>query len=160
MAISSYIMTLHQGEARDYTEDNKSGSSNAFSISTGGMVAIIVIAALVAIVGRKFEALDVERATTFINFIYPVVTTALFFVAKRQEWTVKETVRRSARKVVTALTPRRSEFPKSVKGPRTGRRPRPGSVRIDDDVPPTPRIRRDDVEKGLAMPMVSGKNSK
>lgn len=72
-----------------------------------------------------------------------VASSVLFFVAKKREWTVKETLRRSARKVVTALTPRRSEFPKSVK--ESGGRSR------RDDVPPTPRIRPEylDLEKGL-----------
>jgi hypothetical protein len=44
------------------------------------------------------------------------------------------------------LTPRRSEFPKSVK--QSGRRSRL------DDVPPTPRIRPEylDLEKGLDKP--------
>lgn len=47
---------------------------------------------------------------------------------------------------MTALTPRRSEFPKSVKD-STGRR---GGGRVKlDDVPPTPRIQPDDLEKGL-----------
>lgn len=54
-------------------------------------------------------------------------------------------MRRSVRKVVTALTPRRTEFPKSVKE-STGRRG--GRVKIDD-VPPTPRIQPGDLEKGL-----------
>jgi hypothetical protein len=60
---------------------------------------------------------------------------------------MKETLRRSARKVVTALTPRRTEFPRSVKesGSRGGRRSRL------DDVPPTPRVKPEylDLEKGL-----------
>lgn len=68
----------------------------------------------------------------------------LFYLAKKREWKVRENIRKSARRVVEALTPRRSEFPKSVKdGPRTGGR----GVRIDD-VPPTPRLPRD-LEKGL-----------
>ena len=71
-------------------------------------------------------------------------STALFFIAKKREWTVKETIRRSAKRVVTALTPRRTEFPKSVKNP-VGRG---GRMRLDD-VPPTPRIKPSDLEKGL-----------
>lgn len=65
-----------------------------------------------------------------------VATSVLFFVAKKREWTVRETIRRSARKVVTAMTPRRTEFPKSVKEP------------------PTPKIKPDDLdlEKGAEQP--------
>jgi hypothetical protein len=46
--------------------------------------------------------------------------------------------------VVTVLTPRRSEFPKSVKE---------GRSRLDD-VPPTPRIKPEylDLEKGVDKP--------
>jgi hypothetical protein len=77
----------------------------------------------------------------------------LFYFAKKREWTVRETLRRSAKKVVTALTPRRSEFPDSVKDSdssislKSSKRSR---ARMDNDVPPTPRLRPEDVEKGLA----------
>jgi hypothetical protein len=73
-----------------------------------------------------------------------VSTAVLFYIAKKREWKIRETIRRSARKVVNALTPRRSEFPKSVKefgGDSRGR------TRIDD-TPPTPRIKPGDLEKG------------
>lgn len=60
---------------------------------------------------------------------------------------MKETIRRSARKVKTALTPRRTEFPDYVKdAPGSSRR---GRTRIADDVPPTPRLTPGDIEKGL-----------
>ncbi|KAK3303521.1 uncharacterized protein B0T15DRAFT_496068 [Chaetomium strumarium] len=118
-------------------EDTFDGSvAGASGTSTGGMVlssgalaAIIVVVVLVALVG--------------------IASMVLFWVAKKREWTVKETLRRSARKVVTALTPRRSEFPKSVKE-SSGRG---GRSRLDD-VPPTPRIKPEylDLEKGLEKP--------
>ena len=57
---------------------------------------------------------------------------------------MKETLRRSARKVVTALTPKRSEFPRSVKD-SVGRGGRMNKL---DEVPPTPRVPRD-LEKGI-----------
>ncbi|KAF4978670.1 hypothetical protein FZEAL_4988 [Fusarium zealandicum] len=99
-------------------------SGNSVSISQGGMIAIIVVVVVVSLLG--------------------ITTAVLFFIAKRREWTVKETLRKSARKVVTALTPRRAEFPSSVKGSSSHRT----RTRIDDDVPPTPRIRPEDLEKG------------
>lgn len=74
-------------------------------------------------------------------------------IAKRREWTIKETIRRSAKKVATALTPRRTEFPDWVKdsdsmaSSKSSKRGRP---QINNDVPPTPRLRPEDVEKGLA----------
>lgn len=76
-------------------------------------------------------------------------TAALFFIAKKREWTMKETIRKSARKVKTALTPRRTEFPDSVKDPQDSSS-RKGRARVADDVPPTPRLRLEDVEKGMS----------
>ncbi|TQV97681.1 hypothetical protein IF1G_03424 [Cordyceps javanica] len=79
------------------TEAGAAGDSskNSISLSTGGMIAIIVVVAVVVLIG--------------------VSTATLFFIAKKREWKVRETLRRSARKVATALTPRRSQFPDSVK---------------------------------------------
>ena len=68
----------------------------------------------------------------------------LFYLAKKRSREVRATIRRSARRVVTALTPRRSEFPSSVK---QGRRSSKNMSRIDD-VPPTPKIKGVDLEKG------------
>jgi hypothetical protein len=90
------------------------------------LIAIIVVVSVVAVLG--------------------VTTGVLFYLAKKREWKIRENIRRSARKVVSALTPRRSEFPRSVK--ESGRSSR-GRVRLDD-VPPTPRLRPEDIEKGLA----------
>ncbi|TQW09138.1 hypothetical protein IF2G_03569 [Cordyceps javanica] len=77
------------------TEAGAAGDSskNSISLSTGGMIAIIVVVAVVVLIG--------------------VSTATLFFIAKKREWKVRETLRRSARKVATALTPRRSQFPDS-----------------------------------------------
>ncbi|KAH7319770.1 hypothetical protein B0I35DRAFT_478090 [Stachybotrys elegans] len=103
-------------------------SSNSVNIPTGGLVAIIIVVVAVAILGAS--------------------TAALFYIAKKREWTIKETIRRSAKKVVTVLTPRRTEFPDYLKDGRpSSRRAR---ARIADDVPPTPRLRPEDIEKGLA----------
>ncbi|KAH6647484.1 hypothetical protein BKA67DRAFT_662271 [Truncatella angustata] len=111
--------------------DNEAGAagstSGAVELSHGALVAIIVVVVVVALGG--------------------IASAVLFYLAKKKEWKIKESIRRSARKVVTALTPRRSEFPRSVK--ESGRSSR-GRVRLDD-VPPTPRLRPEDVEKGLAV---------
>jgi hypothetical protein len=106
-------------------------STGGMVLSQGAMVAIIVVVVVVALFGTA--------------------SSVLFFVAKKREWTMKETLRRSARKVVTALTPRRSEFPRSVK--ESG-----GRSRLDD-VPPTPRIRPEylDLEKGAGKPKKKGR---
>ncbi|KAM0561092.1 hypothetical protein ACHAPJ_003593 [Fusarium lateritium] len=126
--------------ANSGTEAGAAGDSsgNSVSISQGGMIAIIVVVVAVSLIG--------------------ISTASLFFIAKRREWTMRETIRKSARKVVTALTPRRTEFPSSVKdGPGLSLRSR---TRIDDDVPPTPRIRSEDLEKGLAQAKAKRKEKK
>lgn len=82
-----------------------------------------------------------------------VTTAALFWIAKKREWTIKQTIRRSAKKVATALTPRRSEFPASLKDSDSTvslKVSKKSRGRYDNDVPPTPRLRPEDVEKGLA----------
>ncbi|KAF7553721.1 hypothetical protein G7046_g7026 [Stylonectria norvegica] len=121
----------------DGSDAGASGDSSGNSgISNGGMIAIIIVVVVVVLLG--------------------ISTATLFYIAKKREWTIKETIRKSARKVKTVLTPRRSEFPSSVKD-SSSRRYR---ARIDDDVPPTPRIRPEDVEKGLAQAEVKRKERK
>ncbi|EPE10394.1 hypothetical protein F503_05489 [Ophiostoma piceae UAMH 11346] len=109
-------------------------SSSDLSISRGAMVAIIVVVVVVAVLG--------------------ITSAILFYLAKKREWKIRESIRRSARKVVTALTPRRSEFPRSAKEGRPASR---GRVRLDD-VPPTPRLPKD-LEKGLSQPSQPGNKS-
>lgn len=114
-------------------ESGASGSSTGSAgISHGGLIAIIVVVVVVAIFG--------------------IVTSVLFYLAKKREWKVREHIRRSTRRVVQALTPRRSEFPRGVKdGSSKGR------VRMED-VPPTPRLPVD-LEKGLNVSYKKTKNS-
>ncbi|KAI0102985.1 hypothetical protein GGR51DRAFT_525246 [Nemania sp. FL0031] len=115
------------GGAVDDAAGAAGSSPGAVQLSHGALIAIIVVVAVVVVLG--------------------ISTAILFYLAKKREWKVRESIRRSARKVVTALTPRRSEFPKSVKD-SAGRSSR-GRVRLDD-VPPTPKLRPEDIEKGLA----------
>ncbi|OAA70484.1 hypothetical protein ISF_02458 [Cordyceps fumosorosea ARSEF 2679] len=86
-----------EGPVDSGTEAGAAGDSskNSINLSTGGMIAIIIVVVVVVIVG--------------------VSTATLFFIAKKREWKVREKLRRSARKVAAALTPRRSQFPDSVK---------------------------------------------
>lgn len=108
------------------TEQGASGESKgAVQISRGAMIAIIVVVVAVSVIG-------ISMAT-------------LFYVAKKREWKIREGIRRSTKKVVAALTPRRTEFPRSVKdgSPNSKRR-----VKVEE-VPPTPRLRPEDLEKGL-----------
>ncbi|KIN01221.1 hypothetical protein OIDMADRAFT_19166 [Oidiodendron maius Zn] len=98
-------------------------SSGSIQISTGALVAVIVGVVCVVIFG--------------------IVTSVLFYLAKKRSWEIRKTIRRSAKKVVTALTPRRSTFPKDINQKRPSRA---GMARIDEE-PPTPG-RSMDLEKG------------
>ncbi|KAM4062908.1 hypothetical protein HRG_007725 [Hirsutella rhossiliensis] len=103
-------------------------SSGAMSISTGGLVIIVVIVVVVCLIG--------------------VTTATLFFLAKKREWKVREKVRRSARKMVTALTPRRAEFPDSAK--KSTKSSQGDRKKIADKLSPFARLRPQDLEKGTA----------
>lgn len=98
--------------------------SGSITISRGGIIAIIVVVVCVVIFG--------------------IASSILWYLAKKRSWEVRKTIRRSARKVATALTPRRSTFPKDVQKVRRSSR---GLTKIDE-VPPTPRARSSDIEKG------------
>jgi len=76
-----------------------------------------------------------------------VASSVLFYLAKKRSWEVRKTIRKSARRVATALTPRRSTFPRDVQTPRRSSR---GLTKLQDidEVPPTPKIRGFDMEKG------------
>ncbi|KAM0281670.1 hypothetical protein ACHAQH_003401 [Verticillium albo-atrum] len=118
--------------AADHGVDSEAGASGdspgAINISEEALVAIIVVVSIIAALG--------------------IGMAVLFYVAKKREWKIRDNLRRSARKVVTALTPRRTEFPKEVKDSLgRGRR---GRTKLDD-VPPTPRLRPEDLEKGMAI---------
>ena len=143
----------------DFDQDDGSSagaagpSTGGITISRGALIAIVVVVVVVAIVGSRSSTITYRLLRSLsTDFSAIVASSVLFFVAKKREWTVKETIRRSARKVVTALTPRRSEFPRSVKESRGGR------VKLDE-VPPTPRIPEHlDLEKGVARSKSGKKN--
>ncbi|KAI0009395.1 hypothetical protein F4779DRAFT_376740 [Xylariaceae sp. FL0662B] len=118
--------SISSGGSVDDSAGASGNSPGAVQLSHGAMIAIIVVVAVVCVLGGSMAV--------------------LFYLAKKREWKVRENIRRSAKKVVTALTPRRSEFPKSVKDSGSSSRNR---VRLED-VPPTPRLRPEDIEKGLA----------
>lgn len=131
-------------------------SSGGMVLSQGAMIAIIIVVVVVALLGSEsppqpHQPRPPSPPAKLTTTPPTVASSVLFFVAKKREWTMKETLRRSARKVVTALTPRRSEFPRSVK--ESG-----GRSRLDD-VPPTPRIRPEylDLEKGAGKPKKKGR---
>ncbi|PBP25674.1 hypothetical protein BUE80_DR003410 [Diplocarpon rosae] len=106
------------------TGDTDAGASGAdhgsISISRGGVIAIIVVAVFICVLGA--------------------VSAVFFYLAKKRSWRVRESIRRSARRVATALTPRRSTFPKDV------RRSNRGLIKIDE-APSPERPKTSDIEK-------------
>lgn len=62
----------------------------------------------------------------------------LYYLAKKRSWEVREKIRRSAKRVATALTPRRTTFPRDVQRPRRKSR---GLTRIDE-APPSPDLEK------------------
>lgn len=115
-------------------------SSGSIQISTGALVAVIVGVVCVVIFGSMLQ-----KDLSVISFADHgiVVTSVLFYLAKKRSWEIRKTIRRSAKKVVTALTPRRSTLPKDINQKRPSRA---GMARIDEE-PPTPG-RSMDLEKG------------
>lgn len=110
------------------TGDSEAGasgsSSGSITLSRGGIIAIIVVVVCVVLFG--------------------IISSILFYLAKKRSWEVRKTIRKSARRVATALTPRRSTFPRDVQKVKRSSR---GLTKIDE-VPPTPRMRSGDIEKG------------
>ncbi|PMD35210.1 hypothetical protein L207DRAFT_587522 [Hyaloscypha variabilis F] len=100
-------------------------SSGSIELSRGAIIAIIVCAVSVCILG--------------------VVSAVLWYLAKKRSWEIRARIRSSARRVVTALTPRRSTFPKDMHSKR--RSSRRVSTRLDD-IPGSPKEANSDVEKG------------
>jgi len=72
--------------------------------------------------------------------VFGIASAILFYLAKKRDWKIRESIRRSARRVASALTPKSARFPRDV------RRSRMGLTRIEE-VPNTPRNRSADVEK-------------
>jgi len=95
-----------------------SGSSdNTMNLSMGAEIAIIVAVCAVVLIGGT--------------------TAILFYLAKKRQWEVGASIRRSARRVGEIMSPRSPRFPRPV-GSDVPRQPRRGTVRID---PPSSMLR-------------------
>ncbi|RHZ53403.1 hypothetical protein CDV55_101274 [Aspergillus turcosus] len=79
------------------------------------MIALYTIVGVVVVIGCLFP-FPIPMLPPLHVLMCPhraVSSTALFFVAKKREWTMRETIRRSARHVVQAIkTPLTPRFPK------------------------------------------------
>ncbi|RDW74610.1 uncharacterized protein DSM5745_07272 [Aspergillus mulundensis] len=75
-----------------------SGKSGGGGMSTGGMIALCVIVGVVVIIGFS--------------------SAALFYVAKKRQWAMREALRRSAKQVIRAVkTPLTPRFPRGQRPP-------------------------------------------
>ena len=123
-------------------------SQNSINLSQGGMIAIIVVVVIVSLVGSTSCIHPFFLPTCSTNEVCEIVATAtLFFFAKKREWTMRETIRRSARKVVTVMTPRRTQFPDSVKDDMESTRGGRSKARFNK--PRFAGSSSEDVEKGM-----------
>ncbi|KAL2846790.1 hypothetical protein BJX68DRAFT_268505 [Aspergillus pseudodeflectus] len=112
------------------------GPSSGGGMSTGGMIALCVIVGVVVIIGFS--------------------SAALFYLAKKRQWKMREKIRRSARHVVQAVkTPLTPRFPRSQRPhprdreriPREAARAKP--QRLPTDVEKDAVVIKDDASKAL-----------
>ncbi|KAL6233084.1 hypothetical protein BDW75DRAFT_216030 [Aspergillus navahoensis] len=102
---SSLVVSLlfaHSAAQGDYDPNDiealnaagASGKSGGGGLSTGGMIALCVIVGVVVIIGFS--------------------SAALFYIANKRQWAMREALRRSAKQVVRAVkTPLTPRFPRS-----------------------------------------------
>ncbi|KAL1960380.1 hypothetical protein VTO42DRAFT_8340 [Malbranchea cinnamomea] len=95
----------------DADEGSSGDSRGSVNLSTGAQVAIIVIAVIVVILG--------------------IISAVLFYLAKKRQWQVRASIRRSARRVAESI--------KSPLTPTSPRWPRPQSARHGDATPTSGR---------------------
>ncbi|KAL4920827.1 hypothetical protein BDW62DRAFT_176306 [Aspergillus aurantiobrunneus] len=82
-------------------EAGASGTSGGGGMSNGGMIALCVIVGVVVIIGFS--------------------SAALFYIAKKRQWAMREALRRSAKQVARAVkTPLTPRFPRSQRPLATG----------------------------------------
>ncbi|KAL2392312.1 hypothetical protein ABEF95_002707 [Exophiala dermatitidis] len=138
---------IGSGSGSDSQSSTNAGAAGpdtgAVNLSRGATVAIAVVVSIVVVLG--------------------ITLTVLYFLAKKRHWKVKEGLRRSARRVgsavksvTTPITPKRMHFPSQRRGQGQGfaRYPlsgRPAGARHT-------RIGDDDLEKGTPTPIVRDLN--
>ncbi|KAH7119597.1 hypothetical protein B0J11DRAFT_64256 [Dendryphion nanum] len=105
---------------QDPDEAGAAGTSKgAFNLSKGGLVAIIVVAVLVAVIG--------------------IASAVLFWLAKKRQWDVRQSIRRASRRFTG----------RADTSNRQNRQNRRTGVRLNSPPAPKNRTQNRDVEKGL-----------
>jgi len=123
-------------DASNSSSDNQAGASGVdtdfIHVSQGAEVAIVVVVVLVAVIGRKSLIPSPGQDITDIGI---VASALLFYLAKKRQWEVRKSIRRSAKRFTGSFKP-------SAQG--TSRKQRGLSKIVES---PPPRGMRD-VEKG------------
>lgn len=116
------LIILRQAKAQEAWNDEyaandprASDMSSGINISTNGIIAMCTIVGVVCIIGSMWDPTTPEVMLTQV-----VSSTILFLIAKRRQWAMTETIRRSARRLSRVIRP-------------------PPSPRLPDMVPP-PRM--------------------
>lgn len=127
---STYYEPGQSGGGID-TEEGASGSdAAAFRLSKGGLAAILIVVILVSLFGSKY---DDPCASRLVLTHHTVASIVLFIVAKRRQWTMRQTLTRASRRVTGRFTQPKTPQTASAAnrrsrrtGIRMGSPPRPG----------------------------------
>ncbi|KAJ4349542.1 uncharacterized protein N0V89_008158 [Didymosphaeria variabile] len=126
----------------DPSDAGAAGAQNGgFSLSKGGLAAIIVVISVVVVVGG--ETIVASVLWTQVLTSHAVASAVLFWLAKKRQWDVRQSLRRASRRITGRSTADLSAAKRQNR--RTG-------VRLDS--PPAGRRNRPgpekDLEKGLS----------
>jgi hypothetical protein len=113
------------------TEEGASGSdAAAFRLSKGGLAAILIVVIMVSLFGSEY---DDPYASRLILTHQTVASIVLFIVAKRRQWTMRQTLTRASRRLTGRFTQPKTPQTASTAnrrsrrtGIRMGSPPRPG----------------------------------
>ena len=74
--------------------------SSSFHLSNGGLIAIIVVVAVVAVFGSKWPTLKTPRVhTTAPLTSLTVASIVLYVLAKKRQWNVRQSIKRASRRL-------------------------------------------------------------
>ncbi|BCS30128.1 uncharacterized protein APUU_80431A [Aspergillus puulaauensis] len=132
VSLVAHSVAGSEWDASDVQAQNEAGAagkSGGGGMSNGGMIALCVIVGVVVILGFS--------------------SAALFYVAKKRQWQMREKISRSAKQVAQAIkTPLTATFPRSQRLPTTSG----GKNKSSRDLPMTkPQRKPTDVEKGAVI---------
>jgi len=133
MATSSAIGAAPPYANGDSSEGASGTDTGFIHVSSGSQVAIIVVVVVVAAFGRECQRNHIQTAADKLA----VGSALLFYLAKKRQWEVRKSLRRSARRLTGSF---------KTSGQTASRKQR-GLSRITE-TPLPPLSRRQDVEKG------------